>query len=64
MRESGKMMRNWLETKNSKTGKTGMEMLQSIPEEVPGEKGKPINLRKKEMNKLWSEFRQVALLKQ
>jgi hypothetical protein len=64
MRESGKMMRNWLETKNSKTGKTGMEMLQSIPEEVPGEKGKPINLRKKEMNKLWSDFRQVALLKQ
>lgn len=64
MRESGKMMRNWLETKDSETGKTGMEMLQSIPKEVPGEKGKPIDLRKKEMNKLWSEFRQVALLKQ
>jgi hypothetical protein len=64
VRESGKMMRNWLETKNTKTGKTGMEMLQAIPDKITVEKGKTVNLRKKEMNKLWVDFREVALTKQ
>jgi hypothetical protein len=64
VRESGKMMRNWLETKNLKTGKTGMEMLQAIPDKITVEKGKTVNLRKKEMNKLWVDFREVALTKQ
>jgi len=64
VRESGKMMRNWLETENPKTGKTGMEMLQAIPDKITVEKGKTVNLRKKEMNKLWVDFREVALTKQ
>ena len=64
VRESGKMMRNWLETENPKTGKTGMEMLQAIPDKITVEKGKTVNLRKKEMNKLWVDFREVALAKQ
>jgi hypothetical protein len=64
MRESGKMMRNWLETKNPETGKTGMEMLQSIPDEAPGKNGRPTNPRRKAMNDLWVKFRRVALMKQ
>ena len=64
MRESGKMMRNWLETKNPETGKTGMEMLQSIPDEAPGKNGRPTNPRQKAMNELWVKFRRVALMKQ
>lgn len=64
MRESGKMMRNWLETKNPETGKTGMEMLQSIPDEAPGKNGRPTNPRRKAMNELWVKFRRVALMKQ
>jgi hypothetical protein len=64
MRESGKMMRNWLETKNPETGKTGMEMLQAIPDEAPGKNGQTTNPRKKAMNGLWVKFRRVALMKQ
>jgi hypothetical protein len=64
MRESGKMMRTWLETKNPETGKTGMEILQAIPDEAPGKNGQPTNPRKKAMNELWVKFRRVALMKQ
>jgi hypothetical protein len=64
IKESGKMMRTWLETKNPETGKTGMEMLQAIPDEAPGKNGQTTNPRKKAMNELWVKFRRVALIKQ
>ena len=57
MRESGKMMRAWLES-------GGMEALQKLPAERKNSKGKTVYPRKEAMNDRWKVFRNRALVTQ